>query len=122
MPAPSITESPGKVLPCANERIRFTLPATRPLMRAICTGSAADSLRVKLLSMPQARHAPAIAKAPQPKLNSPPSPDQDSKTAPAKIANAPNSKRRSTIFPEDQPGDGHCGQTFKVEQKRAGRS
>jgi len=36
------------------------------LISAICTGSAALSLRVRLLSTPQARQAPAIAAVPQP--------------------------------------------------------
>jgi len=33
------------------------VPATNPLSMAIWTGSPADTLRVKLLSMAQARHA-----------------------------------------------------------------
>jgi hypothetical protein len=54
----------GNDAPCTRARTRFTGPATRPLSIAICTGSAAESLRVRLLSMPQDRHAPAMRRAP----------------------------------------------------------
>src|SRR5262252_1352640 len=43
----------------------FTVPATEPLSIAICTGSAWEILRVRLLSMAQARHAPAMASGPK---------------------------------------------------------
>src|SRR3546814_7792545 len=45
---------------------RLALPATMPLTAAIWTGSTEESLRVRLLSIPQHRHAPAIASAPRP--------------------------------------------------------
>ena len=45
-------------------RLVFTAPALRPFSMAICTGSAAETWRVKLLSAAHARHAPAIARAP----------------------------------------------------------
>ena len=39
---------------------KFTQPTTRPLIMAICTGSADDSLRVRLLSMPRHRQAASM--------------------------------------------------------------
>ena len=63
------------VRPAASASTRLTAPATRPLIMAICTGSAADSLRVRLLSMPQARQAPAMSKAPQSRPTPPPCQD-----------------------------------------------
>src|ERR1051326_3269565 len=87
----------GSDAPATTASTRLTAPAASPLIIAICTGSAALKRRVKLLSNPQARHAPAIARAPQPKPSGPPC--QDSTTAPARIAVAPVSKRRSTCSP-----------------------
>src|SRR3546814_17059789 len=54
------------------------------------------SLRVRLLSMPQARHAPAIAKIPAPPPFGPP-PRQDNKSEPPRIAAAPTNSRLSTF-------------------------
>jgi hypothetical protein len=64
-----------------------------PLTAAICTGSLPESVRVRLLSIAQARQAPAMARAPQAK----PTPLHDSTTPPATIATAPTKMRRSTL-------------------------
>jgi len=62
---------------------------------AICTGSEPLSLRVRLLSIPQARQAAAMKAAPGPTPAGPPC--QDRTTAPARMAEAPASRRRSTF-------------------------
>ena len=61
---------------------------------AIWTGSADDSLRVRLLSMPHATQAQAISAAP---TSSAAAPCHDGSAAPTRIAKAPISKRRSTF-------------------------
>jgi hypothetical protein len=73
----------------------FVAPAARPLIVAICTGSAADSFRVKLLSMPQHKHAAAISAAPPDKAT--PEKSHDSTMVPARMAEAPKSNRQSTL-------------------------
>ena len=76
-------------------QIRFALPAARPLISAMTTGSADESFRVRLLSMPHARHAAAISKPP-PSIRIP-CPCQESTTAPARIEAAPSRSLRSTF-------------------------
>ena len=44
---------------------QLTTPAARPLAMAICTGSADDSLRVRLVSTPQHRQAATMKAAPK---------------------------------------------------------
>lgn len=65
------------------------------LIMAIWTGSLADSFRVRLLSMPQLRHAATTSRLPASRRK--PSPVHESRAAPARMATAPNSKRRSTF-------------------------
>src|SRR5664279_2367314 len=60
-PTASKTDAPGSFAPKASPKAVVTLPATNPLSIAICTGSPADTLRVRLLSTAQARHEPAMA-------------------------------------------------------------
>src|SRR3546814_3316997 len=86
----------GSDAPSISASTRLTVPAATPFIIAICTGSALLSLRVRLLSMPQARHAPAIAKIPAPPPFGPP-PRQDNKSAPPRIAAAPTNSRLSTF-------------------------
>lgn len=50
----------GRAVLCRRAAAKFTQPATRPLIMGICTGSAEDSLRVRLLSMPQHRQAASM--------------------------------------------------------------
>src|SRR3546814_1044565 len=69
----------------------------RSLTAAIWTGSTEESLRVRLLSIPQHRHAPAIASAPRPAPHGPLV--HDKMIAPARIAAAPSSRRRPTFSP-----------------------
>src|SRR5439155_3599696 len=54
----------GSVAPMITPSAVFTIPATSPLIRAICTGSPPETLRVRLLSTAHARHAPAMASGP----------------------------------------------------------
>src|SRR3546814_6069152 len=86
----------GSDAPSISASTSLTVPAATPFIIAICTGSALLSLRVRLLSMPQARHAPAIAKIPAPPPFGPP-PRQDNKSAPPRIAAAPTNSRLSTF-------------------------
>ena len=97
-------------------RARLTAPATRPLTSAICTGSAAESLRVRLLSMPQARQAPAISKRRRDR-GRPRPPCQDSSTAPARIGEGARQQAAVDILAEDQPGDRHRGEALEIEQQ-----
>src|SRR3546814_13280653 len=86
----------GSDAPSISASTRLTVPAATPFIIAICTGSALLSLRVRLLSMPQARHALAIAKIPAPPPFGPP-PRQDNKSAPPSIAAAQTNRRMSTF-------------------------
>ena len=54
----------GSLAPRKNAIDRLTTPATKPLIAAIWTGSPAETFRVRLLSIAQARQAPPMAKAP----------------------------------------------------------
>ncbi len=74
----------------------FTTPATSPLIQAICTGSLADTLRVRLLSIPQQRHAPATSNEPIGNLMPWPSPHE--RTMPPAIINAMPRKMRRSKF------------------------
>src|SRR4051794_40926560 len=53
----------GSVAPRAAASTRLTGPATAPLTAAIHVGSVSATLRVRLLSRPQHRHAPRMASA-----------------------------------------------------------
>ena len=67
-----------------------------PLIMAIWKGSADESLRVTLLSIPQATQARATSSAPALSAITTPRPCQDRSSAPARMQKAPNSSRRST--------------------------
>src|SRR5215472_11270810 len=84
----------GNVAPFAEARLRLTIPATNPLSIVSCTGLAEESLRVRLLSMPQQRQATAIRSAPHWKDACP---CHDNTAAPARIENAPSRRRLSTF-------------------------
>ena len=45
--------------------VQFTIPANKPLIQAINTGSEAETFRVKLLSIAQQVQASAMAVKPQ---------------------------------------------------------
>jgi len=51
------------VAPSENASTRFTTPADIPFTEAIQVASGSDTLRVRLLSIPQARQAPSTATA-----------------------------------------------------------
>ncbi len=91
--APPDTSTGGKAAPRIKASATFTVPATKPFVMAIRTGSADESLRVRLLSIPHARHAPAKRSAPE--FRRTPCPSHDRTTAPATIASAPRRSRRS---------------------------
>src|SRR5215467_12311671 len=93
-PARASEAGPGPLDPRARAMATFTVPATEPLSIAICTGSAWEILRVRLLSMAQARHAPAMASGPKnpPAVGAPP---VLSVSPPATIAAIPRAMRRS---------------------------
>jgi hypothetical protein len=74
--------------------VRLTDPAASPVTMATQFASASDTLRVRLLSMPQARQAPSTASAGS-KLPNRASADQLSTRAPATIASMPSAMRRS---------------------------
>ena len=88
-------------------------------MVAVTTGSAEDSLRVKLLSMPQAIQAAAMSAAPASGRTPPPL--HVNTTAPAMMVNAPRDQPPINVLPEHHPGDQHGCQPFEIEQKRSGR-
>jgi hypothetical protein len=73
---------------------RLTDPAASPFTIATQLASASDTLRVRLLSMPQDRQAPSTASAGQ-RLPNCASPGQLSTRAPATIASMPSAMRRS---------------------------
>ena len=85
----------GMAAPLSTASPAFTVPAARPLIIAVSTGSAEDNFRVRLLSMPQARQAAAISTAPV--STSMPRPRQERIAAPPRIAKAPSNSRRSTF-------------------------
>ena len=72
----------------------FTVPAISPFMAATCIGSAEDTLRVRLLSIAQQKHAPQMASAPQEILSSRCG-CHESKTPPPRMAIIPAKIRRS---------------------------
>jgi short chain dehydrogenase len=79
---------------CVALRADLAASDAGPLSMAICTGSAEESLRVRLLSMPQDIQAAAISTAPQSREALP---SHDSSAAPARMANAPSSNLLSTF-------------------------
>ena len=93
--APAIPDGLGKCAPMMSASARFTVPAASPFTRAICSGSVALSLRVRLLSIPQAMQAPTMASEPTPSPLGPPC--HESRTAPVSIAAAPAIRRLSTF-------------------------
>src|ERR1043166_172338 len=84
----------GNDAPATKAMMRLTVPATKPLAAAICIGSPEETLRVRLLSMAHAKHAPVIRIGPQ---GMPTSgfPAHDKTTPPAMIAAIPKAMRRS---------------------------
>ena len=89
------TPADGNATPRKRASAAFTVPATNPFIMAIKSGSEEESLRVRLLSIPHARHAPATRTAPE--FSRTPCPSHDRTTAPARIARAPRRSRRSTF-------------------------
>src|SRR5476649_1817526 len=72
-------------------------PGNQPLAPAMNNASAADTLRVRLLSMPQHKQATATATGPSQSWLAPPASDQDSTTPPSTMAIIPNTMRRSAF-------------------------
>src|SRR5690606_37028115 len=92
--APAKFGNGGTLTPIIKAKARFTEPATSPLTEAIHVASESDTLRVKLLSRPQAKHAPRMASAGHDPAKRA-SPGQLNTTAPATIATMPSAIRRS---------------------------
>ena len=89
---------PGNGAPRASASAKLTVPAANPLIIAICRGSAALSLRVRLLlSMPQDTQARTITALPQLSRESASAAGQERRITPARIAIAPAKMRRSTF-------------------------
>ena len=91
--APITARPGGSDPPTASPITRFAEPAMRPFIVAICRGSAAETRWVRLLSIAQQAHAPAIVSEPtlSPKR---PCDCHDVITPPARIAPSPNPTRR----------------------------
>ena len=84
----------GICAPSANAKVRLTTPATAPLLIASQVASVSDTLRVRLLSKPHAKHAPKIANEGK-RCAKPTSFDQLNTTAPATINTMPMKIRAS---------------------------
>jgi len=84
----------GSPTPIASASATLTAPATRPLTEAIQVASASATLRVRLLSIAQAKHAPRTASEDH-GFATRVSPGQLRITAPATIMSIPNAIRRS---------------------------
>ena len=93
--APATKGKGGVAAPRWKARATLTEPAANPLIMAIISGSEEESFRVTLLSTPHARHAAATSSAP--KSRTIPFPSHEMITAPARMAMAPKSRRRSTF-------------------------
>src|SRR5689334_18996823 len=89
-----MTVTRGIVIPKARAMEKLITPETSPLTAAIWMGSADETFLVRLLSMAQARQAPAMKIVPH---GMPISglPTHDSRTPPATIAAIPKAMRRS---------------------------
>ena len=86
----------GTEAPSINASEVLTQPATSPLLPATNRASDADTLRVRLLSMAQAKQAPARASGPNPEAVA--SPVGHANTAPpATIRTMPSTMRRSVL-------------------------
>ena len=86
----------GRVDPIASAMIRLTGPATPPLTAASQAASLSATMRVRLLSRPQHRHAPSTASDGTISPRSAPV-GMLSRMAPATIAMRPSATRRSTF-------------------------
>ena len=80
--------------PNEKARIKLTVPDTKPFTEAIQVASVSDTLRVTLLSIPQAKQAPRIASVGHSPANRA-SPGQLKTTAPATMAPMPSAIFRS---------------------------
>src|SRR6266849_5509044 len=92
--APAMEPRRGIAYPKLNAREMFTAPATTPFRPAIRIGSLAETLRVRLLSIAQQRHAALTSSAPRDTSPNPPGP-MESTTLPATIAAMPHAIRQS---------------------------
>src|SRR5215207_9007055 len=63
-PAPAIDVGLGNVPPSHRPSTTLNGPAIRPFSSTICSGSASETLRVRLLSRPHTTQAPTIASGP----------------------------------------------------------
>ena len=94
----------------------LTTPAENPFAIAICIGSEEESLRVRLLSMPHARQAPAMKAAPA--STDTPRPSHDRRAAPSRMEKAPKQEAAVDVFPKHQPCNAHRGEPFEIQQQR----
>ena len=93
---PSATLAWGNFAPMAKARPMLTKPAVRPFHIAICDGSLPEILRVRLLSIPQARQAAAMRSA-LPEMAIPSSGGSESKMPPRMMSMKPVPTRMSTF-------------------------
>ena len=84
----------GIVVPITIASTTFTVPAISPFIPATCIGSAKETLRVRLLSIAQKKHAPQMHSAPHGTASSRCG-SQESKTPPPRMAIIPVKIRRS---------------------------
>ncbi len=113
-----IGPGPGSAAPSHKASTRFVVPATSPLIIATCTGSAAESLRVRLLSMPQQRHAAGDQQPAEIEAERLAVPGQHHR--PGQNRRRADQQTPIDILAKHQPGDGHGGEALEIEQQRSG--
>src|SRR5215472_18435958 len=87
----------GNRAPRASASAMLVIPATRPLVPAMNSGSPAETLRVRLLSSAQHAQAPATDNAPTMLVRPAPAAGHASTTPPATMSAMPNTMRRSAF-------------------------
>src|SRR5579871_3791156 len=97
--------------------VRLTMPATAPFIAATWYGLLADTFCVRLLSMPQHRHAPAIASDPSGNTN-PLLPCQEENHTSRDNQRHADSNATVEILLEQEPRDQGGEYPFQVEQER----
>ena len=119
IPEMMMAEMLGMAAPIERPRTRLNGPAISPFSSTICSGSASETLRVRLLSRPHARHAPTIASGPTRGLYRwRAGPGKDDRPS----HETRHAERDATveILMENEPcHEGGC-RTFKREEKRGG--
>ncbi len=99
---------------------RLTEPATSPFTEAIQVASVSDTLRVRLLSMPHAKHAPRIASAGQMPAKCA-SPDQLKHDSPGHDRQHAQRNAAVAVLLEREPRQQRRKHPFRIEQQRCAR-